>query len=135
MFTLDYANAGLYEEVFSDGVNDTYSSLNVQFRLFESTGVLEIHFGPSSLTELGLAVLQDEELSGWHGLLPSYEAFYYDGGFIFTNINTELMYDDIDFAYDGGIPFEGFLLKDVCSDTRPSFLDVTLKRHATTTRW
>ena len=107
VFTLDYANAGLYEEVFSDGVNDTYSSLNVQFRLFESTGVLEIHFGPSSLTQLGLAVLQDEELSGWHGLLPSYEASYYGGGFIFTNINTELMYDDIDFAYDGGIPFEG----------------------------
>lgn len=107
VFTLDYANAGLYEEVFSDGVNDTYSSLNVQFRLFESTGVLEIHFGPSSLTELGLAALQDEELSGWHGMLPSYEALYDDGGFIFTNINTELMYDDVDFAYYGGIPFEG----------------------------
>jgi len=107
VFTLDYANAGLYEEVFSDGVNDTYSSLNVQFRLFESTGVLEIHFGPSSLTDFGFAVLEDEELSGWHGLLPSYEALYYDGGFIFTNINSELMYDDLDFAYDGGIPFEG----------------------------
>ena len=106
VFTLDYANAGLFEEVFSEGV-DTFSFLNFQFRLFESTGVMEIHFGPSSLTENGLALLQEEELSGWHGLAPSYESIYNGGGFIFTNINTELMYDNLDFAYNGGIPFEG----------------------------
>ena len=107
VFTLEYVNAGLFEEVFSDGATETYSVLNFQFRLFESSGVIEIHFGPSLLSEYGFATLQAEPIAGWHGLVPSYESIYNGGSFILTNINTELMYDDIDAPYDG-IPFEGF---------------------------
>ena len=53
VFTLDFANAGLFDEVFSDAT-ETFSSMSLQFRLFESTGVLEIHYGPSSLSDAGL---------------------------------------------------------------------------------
>ena len=47
-FTLEYTNAGFYDEVFSEGLSE-YSHLDLQFRLFESTGVIEIHFGESFL--------------------------------------------------------------------------------------
>ena len=106
VFTLDFANAGLYDEVFSAGT-ETYSFLNLQFRLFESTGVLEIHYGPSSLSDNGFGVLEDNPFSGWHALFPSFDSYYYGDPFILTNINTELMYDD-NGVVDEGIPFLGF---------------------------
>ena len=65
-------------------------------------------------------MLQDEELSGWHGL-PSYEASYY-GEFHFHQHQHELMYDDIDFAYDGGIPFEGLPVEGRLFRYTPVFL-------------
>lgn len=103
VFTLDFANVGLFAEVFSENT-ESYSSMNLQFRLFESTGVLEIHYGPSSLSDIGFGVLQENPYSGWHALFPTLDS-YYGGSFILTNINTELMYNDV---YQGTPPFEGF---------------------------
>lgn len=104
VFTLDFANVGLFAEVFSENA-ESYSSMNLQFRLFESTGVLEIHYGPSSLSDIGFGVLQENPFSGWHALFPTLDAYYYGGAFILTNINTELMYNDV---YQGTPPFDGF---------------------------
>ena len=107
VFTLEYVNAGMYDEVFSDNAADTYSSLNFQFRLFEATGVLEVHYGESYLTEETLNFLQQEQWSGWHGFIPGYDAAYYDGTLILTNINAEATFTDFS-AGEQGIPFDGF---------------------------
>ena len=107
VFTLEYVNAGMYDEVFSDNAADTYSSLNFQFRLFEATGVLEVHYGESYLTEETLNFLQQEQWSGWHGFIPGYDAAYYDGTLILTNINAEATFADFS-AGEQGIPFDGF---------------------------
>lgn len=106
VFTLDFANAGLFDEVFSDAT-ETFSSMSLQFRLFESTGVLEIHYGPSSLSDAGFGILQNNPFSGWHALFPTVDSYYDGGSFILTNLNTELMYTDNGSVFQG-IPFVGF---------------------------
>ena len=106
VFTLEYVNAGLFDEVYSGEPLESYSSLNFQLRLFEATGVLEVHFGPTFLTELALEELQTED-AGWHALYPGLDGLYYEGIFILTNVNTEVMYDTPD-ALSQNIAFEGY---------------------------
>jgi len=72
VFTMEWANAGLYEEVFADSALKELSHLNVQLRLYESDGVIEYHFGPSSIpTDLDEPVIS--------GLLLQFDPFSYDG--------------------------------------------------------
>ena len=106
VFTLEYVNAGLFDEVYSE-VEGEYSSFNFQFRLFEATGIIELQYGAISLNEDALADFEEEEWAGWHGLIPSYDQLYYEDIFILTNINTEQIYDNID-AVEQGIAFDGF---------------------------
>ena len=107
VFTLDFANAGLYDEVLSYYLTESFSSMSLQLRLFESTGVLEIHYGPSSLSNTGFGILQNNPFSGWHALFPSFDSYYSGDPFILTNLNTELMYSETGIVYEG-IPFVGF---------------------------
>ena len=105
-FTLEYTNAGFYDEVFSEGLSE-YSHLDLQLRLFESTGVIEIHFGESFLAADAGDWLANYVAAGWHGLVPDY--YDYDVGGIFTNINAETMLVGAigDFAFEA-YPFDGF---------------------------
>ena len=107
VFALEWANAGFYEEVFGGGGPENPSFVNIQMRIFEATGIIELHYGAISLTEDALADFEEEEWAGWHGLIPSYDQLYYEDIFILTNINTEQIYDNID-AVEQGIAFEGF---------------------------
>ena len=48
VFTIEWNNAGFYNQFFIDGVITDY--VNVQMRLYESNGDIEYHYGPSSIT-------------------------------------------------------------------------------------
>ena len=51
VFTIEWANAGMYEEI-SDSVSNSY--VNIQVRLFEGDGAVEFHYGPSYIEDLDL---------------------------------------------------------------------------------
>ena len=44
VFTMEWAGAGLYEEVFADSAVKELSSMDLQLRLYEADGVIEFHF-------------------------------------------------------------------------------------------
>mgnify|MGYP003943306941 FL=1 len=48
VFTIEWANAGMYDEVFDSEVV-TSSYVNIQVRLFEVDNAIEFHYGPSDI--------------------------------------------------------------------------------------
>ena len=72
VFSMEWADAGLYEEVFTDSAVKELSVINLQLRLYEADGVIEFHFGPSSI----LTPLEEPALSG---LLLEFDPFSYSG--------------------------------------------------------
>jgi len=72
VFTMEWAGAGLYEEVFADSAVKELSSMDLQLRLYEADGVIEFHFGPSSI----LTPLEEPAISG---LLLEFDPFSYSG--------------------------------------------------------
>ena len=58
VFTIEWANAGMYEEI-SDSVSTSF--VNIQVRLFEANGVVEFHYGPSLIED---ATLFDPTIAG-----------------------------------------------------------------------
>ena len=72
VFTIEWADAGLYEEVFADSAVKELSSIDLQLRLYEADGVIEFHFGPSSI----LTPLEEPAISG---LLLEFDPFSYSG--------------------------------------------------------
>ena len=72
VFTLEWLGAGLYEEVFADSAVKELSSIDLQLKLYESSGVIEFHFGPSSI----LTPLDEPAVSG---LLLEFDPFSYSG--------------------------------------------------------
>lgn len=72
VFSMEWANAGLYEELSLDNPPNEWSDLSLQLRLFEATGVIEYHFGPSSI----LSITEEPAIAG---LLLGFDANDYDG--------------------------------------------------------
>ena len=72
VFTMEWAGAGLYEEVFADSAVKELSAVDLQLRLYEADGVIEFHFGPSSI----LTPLEEPAISG---LLLEFDPFSYSG--------------------------------------------------------
>lgn len=48
VFTIEWANAGIYEEIF-DSAGVSLSYVNIQVRLFEADNAIEFHYGPSDI--------------------------------------------------------------------------------------
>lgn len=70
VFTFEYKNVGFYSGMTQNGVYVDYA--NVQMRLYEASGDIEVHIGPYSITDAGL----DFEAPGPNiGLLQGFNGF------------------------------------------------------------
>lgn len=74
VFSMEWAHAGFYEEIFA-GDSASPSYVNVQMRVFEATGVIEYHYGPS---DIGPAITEPT----WAALVLSFDYDYYAGSFL-----------------------------------------------------
>ena len=63
VFTIEWANAGMYDEVF-DSSGSSLSYVNLQVRLFEADNSIEYHYGPDfrSAAGAGPLLLQRDRL-------------------------------------------------------------------------
>ncbi len=108
VFALEWANAGFYEEVFGGGGPDSLSFVNVQMKIFEATGIIEYHYGPSAI---GPAITEPT----WAALVLSFDYDYYNGSFLMpigdpANPSLELVTDFYDLYYEeflSGFPADG----------------------------
>ena len=76
IFTIEWANAGLYDEVFGPDTV-TFSYVNLQVRLFEADNSIEYHYGPSDIAEAITA--SEPQVSG---LLLSVDTDSYFGNIV-----------------------------------------------------
>ncbi len=66
IFKLEYKNAGFYEELYSGNGNST-QFINMQLWIYETSGDIEYHFGPSNVTQPFLVY---DSIGAIHGLVP-----------------------------------------------------------------
>jgi len=71
---IEWKNAGFYSDIDEDGVSTDY--VNVQLWLYELTGAIEIHLGPSSISNFILSF--DGAPGPFIGLLESYNYDTYE---------------------------------------------------------
>jgi hypothetical protein len=76
IFTIEWANAGLYDEVFGPDTV-TFSYVNLQVRLFETDNSIEYHYGPSDIAEAITA--GEPQVSG---LLLNVDTYSYFGNIV-----------------------------------------------------
>ena len=106
VFAMEFSNCGFYEEVFSG--DSSFSSVNVQMRVFEGSGVIEFHYGPSSISP---SITEPT----WAGIGLNFDPFTYDGSFLVPTGNAQspdltLITNIYDFYYTellSGFPDEG----------------------------
>lgn len=67
VFKLEYKNAGFYNELYT-GVGSSNQFINMQLWIYEISGDIEFHFGPSNVTQPNLVY---DSIGAVHGLSPN----------------------------------------------------------------
>lgn len=88
IFKMEIKNAGLEEEIWEDEVSISF--LNYQIWLYEGTGKIEYHFGPSSVSN-SLYLNGDDYI---YSLFASETPTFFNSGFL-SGLNTNPTYTEI----------------------------------------
>jgi hypothetical protein len=67
IFKLEYKNAGFFDELYS-GSGTSTQFINMQLWIYESSGDIEYHFGPSNVTQPSLVY---DSVGAVHALIPN----------------------------------------------------------------
>tara|TARA_R110002049_G_scaffold171016_3_gene337613 strand:- start:6194 stop:7189 length:996 start_codon:yes stop_codon:yes gene_type:complete len=106
IFKLEFRNAGFYGDLDDDGISTDF--INMQLWIYENSGDIEYHFGPSNVSQPLLAY---DTVGAVHSLIPNVDIF---NGQVSPNsillegpANNPIAYKDSSFRVVTGTPASG----------------------------